>query len=219
MWVAVHVSGGGVLLPPSGDIMTRPQFYLEGHLPLLAEVRLVADQHHHDFSREELPLQVLQPLLSLAEGILTKERRTSDRSMGSLHQLSRDRNAGVHATLYRTCSGPIDRMTDSSPDPPILPHPACPMRRTSAPSPTSGGLGHREFVPPLTVRGGSAVPCRPGSGAPAWAPRGPSPPYSRSTCFPSCSPAHHLPAPTHPAGLSLLLPPRSARTFQPPPHP
>lgn len=55
--------------------MTRPQCYLEGHLPLLAEVRLVADQHHHDFSREELPLQVLQPLLSLAEGILKKEKK------------------------------------------------------------------------------------------------------------------------------------------------
>lgn len=85
VWVAVHVSGGrgsGSLLPPPGDIMTRPQFYLEGHLPLLAEVRLVADQHHHDFSREELPLQVLQPLLRLAEGILKKEKRTLDKSYG-----------------------------------------------------------------------------------------------------------------------------------------
>lgn len=61
--------------------MTIP-FYLEGHLPLLAKVRLVADQNHHDFSREEIPLQVLQPLLSLAEGILKKEKKTSDKSYG-----------------------------------------------------------------------------------------------------------------------------------------
>lgn len=86
-WLCMGGGGGrggdsGSLLSPPGDIMTRPQCYLEGHLPLLAEVRLVADQHHHDFSREELPLQVLQPLLSLAEGILKKGKRTSDKSYG-----------------------------------------------------------------------------------------------------------------------------------------
>ena len=52
------------------------QAHLKGHLPLLVEVCLVADQHHHDFSRVELLLQVLQPLLRLAEGILRKENRT-----------------------------------------------------------------------------------------------------------------------------------------------
>lgn len=47
-----------------------PQSYLQRHLPLLAEVRLVADQHHQDLPRGELLLQLLQPLLSLAEGLL-----------------------------------------------------------------------------------------------------------------------------------------------------
>lgn len=51
------------------------QSYLEADLALLPEVRLVADQHDHYVSRRQLLLQVLQPLLSLAEGVLGQKLR------------------------------------------------------------------------------------------------------------------------------------------------
>ena len=66
------------------------QTHLKGHFPLLFQVCLVADQHHHDLSRVELLLQVLQPLLNFAKGILKKENGPSGR-LGVLPQPSQKR--------------------------------------------------------------------------------------------------------------------------------
>ena len=77
--VAVRVGGHACLrsLPsPLLRLDDSLQTHLKGHLPLLFQVCLVADQHHHDLSRVELLLQVLQPLLRFAEGILKKENGT-----------------------------------------------------------------------------------------------------------------------------------------------
>lgn len=65
VWCVTHACVGG-----HGTALS--QAHLEGDLPLLVEVRLVAHKHHHGFSGGDLPLQVPQPLLSLAEGILKR---------------------------------------------------------------------------------------------------------------------------------------------------
>ena len=74
--VAVRVGGHvclGSLPSPLLRLDNCLQTHLKGHFPLLFQVCLVADQHHHDLSRVELLLQVLQPLLNFAKGILKKE--------------------------------------------------------------------------------------------------------------------------------------------------
>lgn len=48
-------------------------WHLEGHFPLLAQIRFVADQHHHHLSWLEFLLQVFQPLLGLVKGILKRQ--------------------------------------------------------------------------------------------------------------------------------------------------
>lgn len=56
-------------------LLPATTWHLEGHFPLLAEIRFVADQHHHYLSWMELLLQVLQPLLGLVKGILKRQNR------------------------------------------------------------------------------------------------------------------------------------------------
>lgn len=76
---------GGVgvcVCPPPSGTPEGLQSHLKGHLPLLAKVQLVANQHHHHVTQAELLFQVLEPLLRLEEGILRKERGPSGRPGG-----------------------------------------------------------------------------------------------------------------------------------------
>lgn len=117
----------GLLPFPPGDLMTHLQPYLKRDLPLLPEVHLVANQHHYNFSGEELLLQVLQPLLSPAEGIL-KTKRTSDKTYRRFSSASPKQKKQVPmATLRKEVYYPIGLRRTA-------PHPQglfCPLRRGS----------------------------------------------------------------------------------------
>ena len=122
-WVGDWVASGRVHLgvtpfSPWGVTQPSPKHYLERHLPPLADVRLVANQHHHDLPRGRLPLEVLQPLLGFAEGILTKKKHERHTNLtGALHRLSQQRHAGVAmqmstATLRGSAHRPVGQTTD-----------------------------------------------------------------------------------------------------------